>query len=75
MAWDWQRFEQTSKGVVIAAETITRKGASENYEPGFTKPLDDGTEFVVVDRRGDWLQIRIGESEASWIPERSAFTY
>ena len=74
-AWDWHRFERVEHGVVIADEVTARKGNSENYEPAFTEALHEGAEFQVLERRGDWLHIRIDGSGDAWVERRAIVTY
>lgn len=74
-AYDWYRFAGTSHGVVTAAEVVARKGSGETYQPAFTKPLGEGTEFQVVDRRGDWLLIQLPSGPEGWIPSADAVTF
>jgi len=74
-ALDWQNFDQTRRGVVIADVVTARKGNSVNYEPAFTSALKEGVEFVVIDRRADWLQIQINDADPAWIPSRAARVY
>ncbi len=71
---DWQRYEQTRRGV-ITTETTARKGGSETYEPAFTQPLADGIEFEVVTRRNDWVHARFGQTGTGWISSRDCVTY
>ena len=71
---DWLSQEQITHGVVVE-ETTARKGGSTTYEPAFTQPLVDGTEFVVLDTQNDWYQIQIRDTATGWIPARSATTY
>jgi len=74
--YDWFRFDHQEHGVVVADEVIARKGNSTSYEPAFTAPLTDGTEFEVVQRRGDWLEIRpAADQEGCWIPADAAVVY
>jgi tetratricopeptide (TPR) repeat protein len=40
---------------VVVAETVSRKGIGESYDPAFTQPLKDGAEFTIIDRSGDWV--------------------
>lgn len=40
---------------VVIAETVSRKGMGESYDPAFTQPLKDGAEFTIIDRSGDWI--------------------
>ena len=71
---DWQRYEQTRRGV-ITREVMARKGGSETYEPAFTQSLADGTEFEVITRRNDWVHARFGQTGTGWISSRDCVTY
>ena len=73
--YDWYRFGYLQHGVVISAEAVARKGNAASYEPAFTKPLVEATEFQVIDRRGDWILIRLAGSREGWIPERDAVVF
>ena len=59
-------------GVMIADATIARKGNSETYEPSFQEPLHAGAEFGLIETRGEWRQIRLGDGRTCWIPRDSA---
>lgn len=59
-------------GVMIAGETVARKGDSQAYEPSFTDPLHAGTEFLLVEARGDWYQVELMDGRTCWIPAASA---
>ena len=74
-ALDWYRFDQTTHGVVIADLAMVRKGNSENYEAAYTNRLSDGTEFIVLEEREDWLHIQIGDAGTGWLPTRLVTTY
>jgi len=58
----------TRSGVVIDAEVTARKGDSDTYEPSFTDPLHAGTEFIVVEDRGNWFQVGLADSRRCWLP-------
>ncbi|HLA85445.1 MAG TPA: tetratricopeptide repeat protein [Thermoguttaceae bacterium] len=75
--YDWYRFDYQKHGVLVQAETVARKGNAPSYQPAFTNPLVEGTEFTVVDRRGNWLLIRLPGDGAheGWIESRSAVVY
>jgi hypothetical protein len=70
--YNWFRFDATQHGVVIQPQTIARKGNAASYEPAFNKPLREATEFRLVERRGDWLLVRLPDGNEGWIEERSA---
>lgn len=76
-AYDWHRFDYVKHGVVIDAQVVARKGNAAGYQPAFTEPLVEGTEFTVVDRRGSWLLIRLlGDgAREGWIEDKSAAVY
>jgi hypothetical protein len=54
-------------GVVISLETTARKGNSETYEPSFKEPLHAGTEFTLLEDRGEWYQVELADSRTCWI--------
>jgi len=59
-------------GVMIADATVARKGNSETYQPSFQEPLHAGAEFALLETRGEWHQIRLGDGRTCWIPRDSA---
>jgi hypothetical protein len=73
--YDWYRFDATRHGVTIQPQTIARKGNSTTYEPAFTKPLSEATEFRLLERRGDWLLVRLSDGNEAWIEDRAAVVY
>ena len=74
-ARDWRQFEPLKHGVITADEVVARKGNSDSYEPAFTESLPEGTEFIVIDQRADWLQVQLQDALSAWIPLRSATVY
>lgn len=74
-AWDWHRFEQSIHGVVIAGDVVARKGNSETYEAAFIDPLSEGTEFVVLEDRGDWINAQVGDAGTAWLPRAAVQVY
>ena len=73
--YDWYRFDHTRHGVVTVAEAVVRKGNAETYQPAFTQPLEEGTEFVVTGQRGSWIRIRLPGGQEGWIPQADAVQY
>ncbi len=59
-------------GVIISAQTVARKGDGEGFEKSFTEPLHAGTEFILVENRGDWLNIELADGRTCWISSRDA---
>lgn len=74
-AYDWYRFSHLKHGVVISDEVVARKGDSESYQPAFTKPLDEGTEFLLLDQRGGWTQLRVDGTQDGWVPSKNVVVY
>lgn len=73
--YDWYRFDHLVHGVVVADEVVARKGNGESYEPAFADPLPEGTEFVVGERRGGWLRIRLDGQQEGWVESESVVLY
>ena len=73
--YDWYRFSHLKYGVVIAEEVVARKGDSETYQPAFTKPLDEGTEFQVLEQRSGWIQLRLDGAQVGWVPSKDVVVY
>ena len=57
-------------GVIISHEIIARKGNSETYEPSFKEPLHSGTEFTLMEDRGNWFQIELLDARRCWVPSK-----
>ncbi|MCY2990441.1 MAG: BatD family protein [Planctomycetota bacterium] len=74
-AYDWFRFEAIRRGVLTADGVVARKGNAESYEPAFTQPLPEGTEFQVLERRDDWLLIRLPGAKEGWVTGDRAVVY
>jgi len=63
-----------SRGVILDKEVVARTGNSSAYEESFEKPLHAGTEFIVLENRGQWLEIQLADGKTCWIPGESADT-
>jgi hypothetical protein len=58
-------------GVIVVEQAVARKGDGENYEPVFKEPLHTGTEFVLIEDRGDWHQVELSDGARCWLPEKA----
>ena len=74
-AYDWHRYQWNVHGVIIQKEAIVRKGNAESYEPALTAALQEGAEFDLVERRGDWILVRLPGDQEGWLPDRAAVLY
>ena len=72
--YDWYRFTQVTRGVTIG-EVVARKGNAAGYEPALSAPVAEGTEFRLLDARGDWLWIRLAGGQEGWIDRAGAVLY
>lgn len=54
-------------GVVVAEEVPVRTGNGESYALQLSQPLRPGTEFVVLEERGAWLQVQLENTTRGWI--------
>jgi len=57
-------------GVIISSEVTARQGNSETYEHSFKDPLHAGTEFILLEERGEWLNIELADARACWVPAK-----
>ncbi|MCB9939884.1 MAG: hypothetical protein H6823_16720 [Planctomycetaceae bacterium] len=73
--YDWYRFSHLKHGVVVTEEVVARKGDSESYQPAFTKSLDEGTEFQVLEQRNGWTHVRLAGSQDGWVPSKDVTVY
>jgi tetratricopeptide (TPR) repeat protein len=54
-------------GVITQAEVDAKKGPYTNAESEFKTPLHQGTEFRLIEKRGDWIRIRLENGVTTWI--------
>lgn len=73
--YDWYRFDHVARGVIVHQEVIARKGYAATSEPAFTEALTEGTEFELLQRRDDWLLIRMAAGQEGWVQEDTAVLY
>lgn len=64
--------EKKREGVILASEIVARKGNGEVYEPSFREPLHAGTEFRLLEARGEWFLIELLDHRTCWIPAPTA---
>ena len=54
-------------GVITAASVVARQGDGHSYEPSFGSALHGGTEFRLLEDRGEWWHIRLVDGRETWI--------
>lgn len=72
LAVEASRHDRSPHGVVTGREAIVREAGGVAFAPRFAEPLRAGTEFAVVDRRADWLEIQLSDGRGGWIPSAEA---
>ena len=75
VGYDWYRFTHIKHGVTVADQVVARKGDGESYQPAFTDPLNEATEFVVIDHRSGWVLARFSGAQEGWLPEKDIVSY
>ncbi len=63
-------LRKSRPGVIILDEIVARKGNSETYEPSFKEPLHSGTEFRLIEERGNWYLIELPDSRTCWVSSK-----
>ena len=63
-------LRKSRPGVILRDEIVARKGNSETYEPSFKDPLHSGTEFRLIEERGNWYLIELPDSRTCWVPSK-----
>jgi len=58
--------------VILAREVIARKGDAPIYASAFSVPLHAGAEVTILERRRDWLRVRVEDGNEGWIPAGTA---
>ena len=57
-----------SDGVIIAADSVARKGPGLIFSPAFTSPLNQGTEFLLLEQQEQWWQVQLSNEDKVWLP-------
>jgi len=64
---EWRQLRTVRPGVITVAETTARKGDGTSYEPAFTEPLHAGTEFRILEDRGEWIEVALEDARRCWL--------
>ncbi len=59
-------------GVVVAPESVARKGDGASYEPAFMEPLHSGAEFKLLENRAGWLHVELPGGRTAWLAASDA---
>lgn len=67
---EWRHLRTVRPGVVVATTATARKGDGMSFEPAFTEPLHAGTEFRLLEDRGEWLEVALDDGRTCWLPSK-----
>ncbi len=72
VAWDTMAAAYRAQGVVTAHDTPLRKGNGAGYEPQLQRPLPEGVEFRIIERRPDteanlWFHVELRDGTDGWL--------
>ncbi|MBT8037493.1 MAG: tetratricopeptide repeat protein [Verrucomicrobiae bacterium] len=62
-----QRWDDAVDGVVVEREVIARQGNGLIYDNAFTSPIHAGTEFFLIEQRGDWCHAMLLNGDTCWL--------
>ncbi|MFH1747445.1 MAG: hypothetical protein ABIG44_10425 [Planctomycetota bacterium] len=62
---------QQPPAVIIGQEVVLRLGRGEAYEPALRQPLGAGVELLILQQRGDWLEVELPNQQTGWLPAAS----
>lgn len=65
----WQANEEASHppAVIVLDKYILRLGRGEGYDPALRQPLGPGVELRILQRRGDWIEVRLPNDQTGWL--------
>ncbi len=72
VAWDTMAAAYHSQGVVTVHQTPLRKGNGAGYERQLERPLPEGVEFRIIERRPDteanpWYHVELRDGTDGWL--------
>lgn len=70
-AWQLREDAREPVAVVVDGEHVLRLGRGEAYDPALSEPLGPGVEVRVIERRGDWVRVRLADGKTGWLPGRA----
>jgi len=72
VTWETMAATYHSEGVVTNRETPLRKGNGEGYDRQLERPLPEGVEFRIIERRSDteanpWFHVELRDGTDGWL--------
>ncbi len=75
IGYDVYRYEYRVSGVIVDSQVEARKGNAESFAPAFTRPLPEGTEFMLLEKRNSWLFAEFPGGQQGWLPEEAVVLF
>ena len=72
VAYQMQHGKTDNFGVITSETAVARQGDGENYPESFAEPLHSGTEFKLLENRGSWYKIELGNGDTTWVDDGDA---
>lgn len=66
------QISQSKKGVILESKVMARKGNAATYQSAFRTSLHAGTEFKLIEKRGQWFYIELTDGSRCWVPSNSS---
>ena len=67
----WFYIPPQSNGVITSIDVVSRKGPGLIFAPAFTTPLNQGTEFILLQQQGRWSEVQLSDFSTLWLPTRA----
>lgn len=66
----WQLYDEAAAphAVIVRDLQYLRLGRGEGSDLALKQPLGAGVELRVLDRRGDWIEVRLPNEQTGWLP-------
>jgi hypothetical protein len=71
LEWRERARNEAEPIVVVAKDTVLRRGNGEEYSPRITAPLPPGAEVRRLFERHGWLQVELANGIVGWLPADS----
>lgn len=62
-------------GTTEEGDVVVRKGDGESFAPALTEAVRPGTECIVRDTRGGYVQVELPGGHVGWVPESRVVAY
>jgi hypothetical protein len=72
VASDVLGWGRAAAGVILIDDVTVRKGNGIGFEPQFSQSLHSGTEFELIEQRGEWLNVRFPDGKTGWFESHVA---